>query len=214
MVFNDKILYLHIGKTGGMSISNFLCKNLDGKVYNVSPNITEKERKSNAINIKGRRHATISEAELFLKNNFDRSIDDFEYIVAGIRNPYDMEISLFSHLRKQYKLDKLKNKVQISAIKDNSFELFLEKNLYHRLGVKFEDYLLLNGSLPSQLRFIRFETMSQDLERLFGDLNVPINYPLEHVNKSKRSFNVASLTSEQREIIQKKYNWIVTIQHI
>jgi len=94
MVFNKDILFIHIGKTGGTSAAEYLCKTLVPPVYNVIPERAHKLGKAgNEIFLKGRRHATLEEAKDFLEN-MDIDIDSFKKIIAVIRNPYNLEISL------------------------------------------------------------------------------------------------------------------------
>lgn len=207
MVFNEDILYLHIGKTGGMSTTIFLCENLTGNVFNVTPT-KAKDKFGKAINVDGQRHATLLEAKSFLKENYKRGLKDFKYIVAGLRHPYDLEISLFSHLRKKYLKKDLHSEIKINSVKDNSFDQFLKANLYHRLNTPYEDYVSINERVPKKLRYIRFENIDADLNKLISDLGYSIKVKLPHRNKSKRDFDVSDLTESQKTIIQNKYRWI------
>ena len=37
MVFNKDVLFIHLGKTGGMSVTDYLCNTLKPPVYHVLP---------------------------------------------------------------------------------------------------------------------------------------------------------------------------------
>ena len=43
MIFNNELLFIHVPKTAGMSLSDSLCSSLKGKVFNTLPEGHQKQ---------------------------------------------------------------------------------------------------------------------------------------------------------------------------
>ena len=206
MVFNNDILYLHIGKTGGMSTSRFLCKILKDPVYHVVPSDELHIHFGSATNIEGIRHETLTEA-LEITETYGLQLADFKVVYATIRHPYDLELSLFNYLTQLHKKGR---RVHSKIIKhlNEGFESYVCNIQYHRNKVKIEDYFLIDGRLPDNLQLVRFENLKDELEeidRLFGNgkrMSIP------HLNKSKKQVQISDLIPSIKEEIYRKYQWL------
>src|ERR1700688_3293412 len=116
MLFSDKLLFIHVPKTGGMSVTQFLIDNIPERVtllappYRPNPSLSLPLRVRAKMWIKhtlrrlripgfihvsyaeGMRHERMADAALALVR-FGRRLEDFETILAVVRNPYDLEVS-------------------------------------------------------------------------------------------------------------------------
>src|ERR1700731_3316960 len=123
MLFNDKVLFLHVPKAAGTSVTSFLIRNLAGLVTITEPSnpawisdqaptgarlklALRRMRHELSIllrprlrRIAGTRHENLGEASEALAR-LGRKLEEFEVILAVIRNPYDMEVSRFHFLRR------------------------------------------------------------------------------------------------------------------
>jgi hypothetical protein len=224
MIFNKDVLFIHIGKTGGTSVREYLKKVLKKPLYvAVSKdglplnNLSLKEKAKHFLRREhyfyGNPHATLEEAQpIVLKYGF--SVSSFKRIIAVVRNPYEIELSLYHHLRKPHVIDRVckagrpEGKVRIEAA-SGSFDEFVAKNIYHRIGVKYEDYVMLNGNLPPNLRLIKIESLDKEMHELakeFGRSVIPMPFP--HHNRSERKIFVEDISVFSRKVIELKYKWI------
>ena len=206
MIFNDDILYIHIGKTGGMSTARYLCKVLKDPIYNVVPPNALDVQFGNAKNIAGLRHETLEEA-LEVTRQYGKGIGDFKEVLATIRHPYDLELSLYFHLKKKLD-DGRKVHPERAALVREGIESFVKAGIYHRPGVRYEDYVTIEGQVPNHLRFIRFENISEEFQKISVEYGSGKRIPFPHRNKSKRSFTVNDLSDELKALIYEKYKWI------
>ena len=100
MVFNEDLLFIHNGKTGGSSCAAYLLENLDGRIYNCDA----EQGSVHADNIVAvssiNRHCTLRSARNHLLREFDKDIFSFKKILVCIRHPYTLEVSFYQHLQK------------------------------------------------------------------------------------------------------------------
>lgn len=209
MVFNDDILFIHIGKTGGTSVSNYLCKTLNTPVFNVIPERAIKGKIGHEKALIGRRHATLAEAKQFLSKR-NRSIDSFKEIVAVIRNPYNLEISLFNYYKRL-----LENQPKIldnapkrkAVVQSGNFEAFVKAKFYHRHNIHIRKYVVIEKEIPENLRIIKFENLSNAFVKI-GQKYGNGNPDFPHLNKTKKTNLKEFITPELEPIIYNKYKWV------
>ena len=210
MVFNDDILFIHIGKTGGTSAADYLCRTLSEPVYNAIPERAHGKKIGHEITVKGQRHGTLEEAKEFVKK-YDKTIDDFKEIIAVIRHPYNLEISLFNYYKRLLKnqptiLDNAPKRKEI--IENGTFEAFVKGKFYHRHGLNIRNYVTIDGNIPKNTRIIKFENLHEEfteIGRKYGNGNP--DFP--HLNKTKSVNLEKYITNPEIEvIIFRKYRWV------
>jgi hypothetical protein len=121
MLFNDKVLFLHVPKAAGTSVTSLLIHNLAGPITITEPakplsrQVPIRTQATLAFKrlrhelsllfrprlrrIAGTRHENLAQASEALAR-LGRKLDDFEMVLAIIRNPYDLEVSRFHYLRR------------------------------------------------------------------------------------------------------------------
>lgn len=221
MIFNKDILFLHVGKTGGSSARTYLRTILKRPIYTVISNDDKKHytfyRKLKS-RIKGEHlifnnpHSSLKEA-IAIIGQYGLKINLFKKIICVVRNPYDLELSLYYHLRKESVRESILSHQRNEGLirmksAEGTFEEFVSARIYHRLNMKFEDYIMLENSIPPNVEIIRFEEISEKFEEIANIYGGGNSFKFPHLNKSERELNIEDIKLSTREIIEDKYRWI------
>ena len=99
MVFNRDVLFLHVPKTGGVSVTNYLLQVLPAPVYYVTKGpIGLADAREGVSFIPGEAHQTLATARKFLPGH-GFELEQFPRILATLRNPYDLTVSYYTYKR-------------------------------------------------------------------------------------------------------------------
>jgi len=212
MVFNKDVLFLHLGKTGGMSVSQYLCQVLAPPVYSTIPeevfNTGEYKKRGHEILLPFHRHANLPEASEYLKKRHNLSIDDFKVIIVVIREPVDLQYSYYNHLHKPKVIQRLSkkpaNQKLLEAAQSDFNDFVLQGFTHNRGGVG--DFFEIDGKIPSNMKIVHFENLAFDIPKIVQAYAIKtIEFP--HVNNSKRGA-IPELTLEAKKIIKKNFEWV------
>jgi hypothetical protein len=232
MLFNDRLLFLHVPKTAGTSVTSFLVRNLKGAITLTEPADLPPEvdglqagqrmtlqfrrwrrklgflRNPHVRRIGGVRHETLPQASERLQQ-LGKSLVDFEAIFAVIRNPYDLEVSRFHFFRRGHLgIRGFAHEYAEELAQSGDFAAFAERAAYHgRLPGRIEDWFEINGRIPANLRILRFETLEADLLRGLAPF-CKIVSPLPKLNASQHAPYMNYLTPEIEIAIYNKYRWL------
>jgi hypothetical protein len=211
MVFNHEVLFLHLGKTGGTSVSWLLCNTLQPPVFNVVQKGVLKAIESQGYEflLEGDRHTNLNDAKTLVEK-YGMNITDFKLILVLVRNPVDLEFSLYRHSRKQEVIkrgntsvdNKLKKRI---ADARGSFEDFALTDNAHYKG-RLRDFFTTENKIPEILKIVRMEEMHEVLPDLLRPFQKHYE-PLPHRNKSDE---IISNRLSQKALlnIYRKYRWI------
>jgi len=232
MLFSEKLLFIHVPKTAGMSVEKFLIDNIqegvtvtDGRgpanpsirlpafvtfklgVKRIVAGAAAWNRPS-VNTVDGSRHVRLRDAQKILAP-FGRQLSDFHLIIAVVRNPYDLEVSRYHFLRLGFHGVKgLAQNVEQEIAMAGDFERFAADAPYHgRLPAGIENWYELDGKMPENLRIIRFETLEADLRHAVGQL-YPISAGLRRLNATAHAPYQSFLTRKSEEGIYRKYRWL------
>lgn len=99
MVFNRDVLFLHVPKTGGVSVTNYLLQVLPTPVFYVTKGPIGRVPPRKGVSfIPGEAHQTLATARNFLPaHGFE--LEQFPRILATLRNPYDLTVSYYTYKR-------------------------------------------------------------------------------------------------------------------
>jgi hypothetical protein len=99
MVFNRDVLFLHVPKTGGVSVTNYLLQVLPAPVYYVTKGPVKQAADREGVSfIAGEAHQTLATARKFLPA-YGFELEQFPRILATLRNPYDLTVSYYTYKR-------------------------------------------------------------------------------------------------------------------
>jgi REP element-mobilizing transposase RayT len=198
--YQKKIIFIHIPKTGGTSISKMLFGNT---------HYSHQHLLGPVINVKGKprraSHCTFEEIQSILQFN----IEEFDKITC-VRNPYDRIKSEYYFLKKNNVIHPALGDVKKLTFKDFLIKLekefeTLEKKCYN---IWSEDYFihflpqiefLRVGKEIIDTKIFRFEKF-EEVEKYFNN-KVHLNYnPLNRIKDYKKEYD-----EEMVEIVQKLY---------
>jgi hypothetical protein len=203
MVFNDKVLFIHVPKTGGIAVTRFLIDNTRGDVtISVPPGHPSAGPKVKEI--VGTRHERLHEAAALLAT-LGRKLEDFETIVSIVRNPYDLEVSYFHQKQKSKPWER--GRAKDLAMAGDFLEFARRAPFNSRLPVHIEDWYEIDGVAPGNLRVLRFENIEQELYAAVGP-TIPVSRKLQKLNVSNRPPYSEFLSPAVEEAIYRKYQWV------
>ena len=214
MIFNNDLIFIHIGKTGGMSCSDYLLHNLLPPVYNCHHEafIQMKQLKIDGIIPKPEinRHCTLMEALDYIQQFNGKELRDFAKVVAVIRHPYTLEYSFYKHLQKQRVRERRKNSTRLLELADGTFKAFVEKAQHHRKDHTQDDFVRLGNEIPSCVELVKFEQLNvafpEAVSRFFRK---EVVYPFPHLNHTEYQTNICKeLTDDVKELIYQKHKFM------
>jgi hypothetical protein len=203
MVFNEQLLFVHVPKTGGMSMTHTLLQSLPGKVYCTAPNGHHGAQVAAETVLKGLRHETLPQAAALLQKQ-GRALADFERIVCVARNPYEQEASRYRYLRMGLPHDA--GPAQTLALAGD-FERFVAESTwwFDNIG----DFYALDGAVPRNLQVLRQEELAADFAQHVGPFLQP-GWQLPRINTTRQDHadDTLPMSAAARAVIQRKYRWL------
>lgn len=211
MVFSDKVLFLHVPKTGGTSVTHYLVDNLRGLITVTAPEWalswvgrSEPTNPSNRREVIARgAHDTLDEAIPVIEAQ-GRRLEDFALILVVMRNPYDLELSRYRHFRRQGMVERPgADHLAAESALSGDLERFCETT--PAFG-RIERYYTLDGERPENLQVARFENLAADVERLVEPFSLKLT-PMPSLNRSPDE-PMPELTERAKREIEAKYAYL------
>ena len=214
MIFNKDLIFIHIGKTGGMSCSEYLLQNLKAPLFNCNRNSLNDSLRIKRVGIIPcqyiHRHCTLSEALTEIEKITDRRLTNFKKVVAVIRHPYFLEYSFYCHLKKPHVKKLRSRQAELLKLAQGTFKNFIIHGDYHRPNLKQEDYFMLEGTIPSCVELVKFEELNVAFPRAiqpFLQPNKSLSFP--SLNQTKyQNYSHDIFTEEIKELIYNKHKWM------
>jgi len=212
MIFNNDLIFIHIGKTGGLSCSEYLLHNLQPPVYNCHREALNEMIKTDGIvpRTDVGRHCTLAEALDYIGQLNGKQLKDFAKVVAVIRHPYTLEYSFYKHLQKPSVRERRKSPPHLLELAKGDFKTFVERAGYHRPDHTQDDFVRLGNEIPICVEFIKFEQLTvafpQAVSRFFRK---GAHASLPHHNRTEYQSNIGKeLTDDVKELIYQKHKFM------
>lgn len=214
MIFNDRMMFIHIGKTGGSSCAEYLIHNLAGPAYNCHAEADLEMAPRHIPEITPRtdikRHCTLAEAATYVHAFDRRALADFEKIVAVIRDPYTLEYSHYNYMKRADVREREKGNPSLLERTSGDFADFVARAGYHRKDTPQEGYFLVDGEIPPNVELVRYERLPQGfVEAVAPFLKSGASFPFPHVNRTGYAGSVdTELTPQVEEAVYRKHRYL------
>src|SRR4051812_21611462 len=97
MLFSKDLLFVHVPKTGSMSVTEYLLRVLPPPIW-YATHSHDGALPAGVTLMPGKRHEHLREAhEIARRHGMD--LEDFRMILAAVRNPYALEVSRYAYLQ-------------------------------------------------------------------------------------------------------------------
>lgn len=205
MLVNEDFAFVHFPKTAGKSLTRYLIEAWRDPIYGkVSPGQLEEVasvmRPGVTLEV-ARGHENIRRTSIILRG-MGRRIEDLRAVFVCIRNPYDIAVSTYFFMRETYARNSKSPRFRMAA--ELSFEDFWVNDISKSPP---ERWLTLNGKVLDNQRFIRFESLREDLEALAVEFNFR-SAVLPHLNRSRRGHYSDYMTSRAEEAIFTRFEYM------
>lgn len=212
MIFNEEIIFIHNGKAGGTSCTQFLLDHLKRPVYNCHKNAEgDPQLKGSSAGVIAvphiPRHCTLKMALSEIYKLTAQTIGDFQKIFVVIRNPFELEYSYYSHLQKPGVVARVsKTRPRLVELAKSGFKDFVMHAGYHSFYPQ-EGFFLVEGiQPPKNVDLIRFESLETSFPTAVGpylQTKNPTFFP--KLNRSSYTTDLRNLLTPdiQRLIIEK-----------
>jgi hypothetical protein len=217
LVWNEELLFLHPQKTAGMAVSEALWNTLSTPVFSSVPlGHWDRILRPGVAQVLGLRHENIFEAAVILKP-YGRALADFKAILVVMRNPYDMEVSRYYHLRKPeaFETDEERRLAQSLSFEDFVLQSKFrcphpdDPQLEFREAIK--NYYAFGATFLENLRILRYENLEEELNNELRAIGYgPVTLPRINVSdeRQERDFRQVVKSAAVEDAIYKKYRWI------
>lgn len=202
MIWTDDVLFLHVPKTGGISVTEFLLKNLEGSVAYTAEQPTKADH--GATFVKGRRHELMVEAEAFF-NARGRCLTDFAEVFAVMRNPYDLEVSRYHYLRLGHVIDQ--GLAQELALAGDFAEYLAAAPFFGWSPPNLTGYYRIGNYIPDNLRILRFESLAHELDSRMAPYLKAGRALLPHLNKSDHDDYRSYFDARTERLCFERHRW-------
>jgi SAM-dependent methyltransferase len=207
MIFTKDLLFLHVPKTGGMSVSTYLLEILPPPIYYTRPDLDEEfARRQGIVQMLGGRHESLPEAADQLPR-YGFSVSDFKLILAVMRNPYDLEVSRYHYLRAGHPWDYGPNQ-RLALTRDFTAFAVNSKVGERNAPRALEHYFHWHGEIPPNMTIARFEHLEEDVKQALASIGIEDGGEFPWKNRSRHDEYLSYYTKEAEEAVYQKYKWV------
>ncbi|MEP6908995.1 MAG: hypothetical protein ABI896_01035 [Actinomycetota bacterium] len=206
MIFTKDVLFLHVPKTGGSSLRHWLLDILPEPVYYAHPDHVDEDSSDSGIRrVHGRAHETLEEANEVLPR-YGIDVRRLPLILAGLRNPYDLEVSRYFHLRTTLLERKGPGR---KLAREADFETFVVTcKPEWVIGGNLEPYFLLDGEMPANLVIVKLENAHEELCSALAKIGIVTDLPLPWYNTSEHEHFAGYYTPAAEEAVYRRHQWV------
>ena len=185
LVFNNRVLALHVPKTGGNSLSVYLLQTLARPIVYQSWHPRTEIDHDGVTFIQGNPHASLRDAAM-LARDYGIELSDFSVILVVLRNPYELEVSRYESFRQQDHDPALSTRDHdLARTLDfpTYIKAFLAPNGVPR-SRNLEQMVSIDGKIPANLRYIRFEHLVPETRMRLREAGIAADGDFPLLNQS------------------------------
>jgi hypothetical protein len=207
-IFSKNVLFIHVQKNGGTSVSKYLMQVLPRPVFYLRPEPYAWLNDDRAVHIPGHPHISMNRAKSLLQSN-GFSLKNIPIVLAVMRNPYDRAVSLYSFYRRT-ELEKNSSSVKRLAWKLDFREFILEatSNPAYDFMSGFYACFHLGKVKPRNLRIIKYEHLEDEVKSVMAELNIRSNIQFPWLNQSQRGEYESYYDAQTEEAVYFKNRWV------
>ena len=206
MILSERVLFVHVPKTGGMAVTRYLLRVLPRPVWYTHPE-HDPELDSGVIQLRGIRHETLGEAHaIAARQGVDAA--RLPLTIGVLRNPYALEVSRFAYLQKGHAWDAGPNQDLALA---GDFTAFAMQSTDHAGSERpIAGYFEIDGRIPPGMAILRHESLHHDLPRALAaaGVAVPADVELASENESRHGPWLDYYTRAAAEAVGDRYRWV------
>lgn len=205
MLLSEKVLFIHVPKTGGMAMTSYLSEILPGPtIYTAPEPDPELHRRHPRIqHVPGARHETLEEAQAVLAG-LGYDVSSFEVIIAGVRNPYALEVSRYAYLQNGHAVDAGSEQDLALSTAFPTFVLESDRSL----TAPIDQYYTVGGAIPANLRIVRLEHVDEDVSRILGEIGLGSRGPIVRDNESLHDDYRSYYDEASEAAVYQRYRWM------
>jgi hypothetical protein len=209
LVFNNRVLALHVPKTGGNSLSVYLLQTLPRPIVYQSWHPRSEIDHCGVTFIQGNPHASLREAAT-LTRNVGIDLSDFSLILVVLRNPYELEVSRYESFRQQaHDPSLLSRDHELARTLDfpSYTKAFLAPNGVPR-SRNLEQMVSIDGKIPENLRYIRYEHLVPETRMRLREAGIEADGDFPWLNPSKHAPAESYYTPRAEELVYQAHRWM------
>lgn len=208
LLFSEKLLFLHVQKTGGLSVTEFLVDVLPKPVWYQSRHPQAPLTRDGVHHITGNPHAGLAEAaRLVQRHGF--ALERFPRILAVLRNPYEIEVSNYEHVRQPNERGITHNRQGIAVALP--FDEYIHATLSDKAKIRrrsFEDMFFLDGAVPDNMRIVNFEHLADGIKRQLREIGIETDKELPWRHRGTYGDWRSYYTPESEELVFRAHRWM------
>lgn len=200
-----------------MAVSRVLWETLKVPIFNSVPfGHWDRIFRPGVAQLLGLRHENLYQAAAIL-SPFGKTLADFSKILVVMRNPYDMEVSRYFHLRKPEAHETTIERTLAISLPFEEFELKSAFRLPRpddeqlEFEESIQNYYAMGASFLPNIKILRYEHLESDLNSELSSFGYShISIPRINVSDERdaASYHQYIRTPEVEAAIYNKYKWI------
>lgn len=200
MILSERFAFLHVSKTGGTSVARALADVLPRPVYVFATHVSRLP--PGAVHVAGTNHENLRQArEGAAKVGIDLAA--VPVVLAFVRNPYEMEVSLYAFLRRLASAMASPDQPLAFAGDFAAFAVGRQPPDDRPLHSYFE----LDGARPPNLWVGRYEHLEADLHRALAAAGIDARPTVSHTNASPHRPWRTYYTRAAEAAVHHRYHW-------
>ena len=207
-VFTNDVLFLHVPKAGGTSITHYLLNTLPGPIHYIHTLVPSSSPGTRIVHIPGFPHQTIESAAKIMRV-LGIDVEQIPLILAVLRNPYDLAVSLYGWFRRPDNVALDGNALRTVALTSSfrEFVIAAAKQRGDHLG-QARGFFHLRGTIPPNLRVVRFDYLEVDVHSALAEFGIRNAVEMPHYNRSTRGTYPTYYDALTEEIVFAKNRWV------